>query len=99
MKFAIRHHGVFMRGPVWNCLVPVLLAISSTAVLPHAQAVSPPPDGGYSGENTAEGTAALLHLNGGTNNTAVGWASLGFDVTANLNTAVGSVPLLFNTAD
>jgi len=37
-----------------------------------AQAVSPPPDGGYAGENTAEGTLALLHLSGGTNNTALG---------------------------
>src|SRR6516162_805252 len=64
-----------------------------------AQAVSPPPDGGYAGENTAEGTLALLHLNGGTYNTAVGWFSLGFNVTGNLNTGIGAATLLFNTAD
>jgi len=62
-------------------------------------ALTPAPDGGYPGENTAEGALALLHLNGGTNNTAVGWASLGFDVTCNLNTAVGAGTLVFNTAD
>jgi Chaperone of endosialidase len=67
-------------------------------LLPGSQAVSPSPDGGYPGENTAEGTSALLHLNGGTNNTAVGWASLGFNVTGGLNTAVGAGALLLNTA-
>jgi len=61
--------------------------------------VTPPPDGGYPGENTGEGASALLHLSGGTYNTAIGWASLGFDVTGNLNTAVGSGTLLLNTAD
>ena len=42
------------------------------------------------GENRPEGTSALLHLNGGTNNTAVGWASLGFNGTGNANTGVGA---------
>src|SRR6516162_11001033 len=69
------------------------------ALSPEAQAVSPPPDGGYPGQNTAEGQSALLHLSGGTYNTAVGWSSLGFNVTGNLNTAVGAGSLLFNTAD
>ena len=80
-------------------LLILLFAVRCCALMPAAQAVSPPPDGGYPGENTAEGTSALLHLTGGTNNTAVGWASLGFDVTGNLNTAVGAGTLLFNTAD
>ena len=59
----------------------ILLGLACLAISPIAQAVVPAPDGGYSGQNTAEGTSALLRLNGGTNNTAVGWASLGFDVT------------------
>jgi hypothetical protein len=80
-------------------LLFTVILIACRALCPMAHAVSPPPDGGYAGENTAEGTAALLHLNGGTNNTALGWASLGFDVTGNLNTAVGAGALLFNTAD
>jgi len=40
--------------------------------LPTAQAVSPPPDGGYAGNNTAEGTNALFKLTTGTSNTATG---------------------------
>ena len=65
----------------------------------RTHAVSPPPDGGYSGQNTAEGQTALLHLAGGTYNTALGWASLGFNVTGNFNTGVGAATLLNNTAD
>jgi trimeric autotransporter adhesin len=71
----------------------VFLALSQIA-----QAVLPPPDGGYPGQNTAEGQSALLHLSGGTYNTALGWASLGFNVTGNYNTGVGAATLLNNTA-
>jgi hypothetical protein len=65
------------------------------------EAVSPPPDGGYANFNTAEGQSALLSLDTttGANNTAVGFASLGFLITGNLNTGVGTAALLFNTAD
>jgi len=73
--------------------------IACFGLSPTVRAVSPPPDGGYPGQNTAEGTLALLHLNGGTYNTAVGWSSLGFNVTGNLNTAVGAATLLTNTVD
>jgi hypothetical protein len=65
---------------------------------PRVQAVVPPPDGGYPGQNTAEGQSALLHLAGGTYNTALGWASLGFNVTGNYNTGVGAGTLLANTS-
>jgi hypothetical protein len=40
-----------------------------------------------------------LHLAGGTYNTALGWASHGFNVAGNYNTAVGAATLLVNTAD
>jgi len=40
-----------------------------------------------------------LHLAGGTYNTALGWASLDFNVTGNFNTGVGAATLLNNTAD
>ena len=80
-------------------LLFAVILIACRSLCPTTHAVSPPPDGGYPGANTAEGTSALLHLNGGTNNTAFGWASLGFDVSGNLNTAVGAGALLFNTAD
>src|SRR5205823_10030288 len=42
----------------------------SLVLLPAAQAVSPPPDGGYANQNTAEGDNALLNLTDGTDNTA-----------------------------
>ncbi len=62
----------------------------------NAQAVSPPPDGGYSGNNTAEGQSALLSLTTGVNNTAVGWFSLKSNRNGQFNTAVGAATL-FNT--
>jgi Chaperone of endosialidase len=64
-----------------------------------AEAVVPPPDGGYPGGNTAEGQAALLSLTNGGFNTAVGWLSLRSNVTTSFNTAIGAGALLANTAD
>ncbi len=68
----------------------IALALACFAISPMAQAVVPAPDGGYPGQNTAEGQSALLHLAAGTYNTALGWASLGFNVTGNFNTGVGA---------
>jgi Chaperone of endosialidase len=64
-----------------------------------AEAVVPPPDGGYPGFNTAEGDNALLNLSTGVANTAVGWFSLFSDSVGSFNTATGTGALLFNTAD
>ena len=66
-------------------------------VFARTQAVVPAPDGGYPGQNTAEGQNALLSLTTGTNNTAVGWFSLKTLTTGQYNTALGS-GALFNTA-
>ena len=68
-------------------------------LLPKGYAVSPPPDGGYPGANTAEGQAALLSLTTGTYNTAVGIYSLLSDTTGRFNTGIGAATLLANTAD
>jgi hypothetical protein len=65
----------------------------------NAQAVNPPPDGGYPGGNTAEGQAALLSLTTGGFNTAVGFFSLRSDTTGALNTGVGAGTLLANLGD
>ncbi len=80
---------------------PILIPILSIclAFLPNAQAVNPPPDGGYPGGNTAEGQNALLSLSTGTYNTAVGLFSLLSLTTGNFNTGVGAGALLVNTAD
>jgi uncharacterized coiled-coil protein SlyX len=63
------------------------------------QAVSPAPDGGYPGGNTAEGQNALFSLTTGTFNTAIGWFSLKSDTTGNFNTGVGGAALLVNIGD
>jgi hypothetical protein len=77
-------------------LMALLLACLA---LPHrVQAVSPAPDGGYPGGNTAEGTNALLNLTTGQNNTAVGLNSLSNNTVGSYNTAIGSAALRFNTA-
>ena len=68
------------------------------ALLPNAQAVSPPPDGGYPGGNTAEGQNALLSLTTGTYNTAIGLFSLEANAEGHFNTGVGAGTLLANTA-
>src|SRR5437899_616196 len=63
------------------------------------QAVTPPPDGGYPGGNTAEGQSALLNLTGGTYNTAVGWFSIGSNTNSQFNTGLGAGTLFANTGD
>jgi hypothetical protein len=76
----------------------IIFALVCFALLPVAQAVVPPPDGGYPGGNTAEGTNALLSLTTGQWNTAVGLNSLSSNDTGFYNTAIGSGALRFNTA-
>jgi hypothetical protein len=77
-------------------LIPVLLF--AFALLPTAQAqLSPPPDGGYAGDNTAEGTDALFSLTTGTENTAIGYDALYSNTTGDSNTATGSIALSTNT--
>jgi Chaperone of endosialidase len=75
----------------------VTLLLVCFALPPLAQAVVPPPDGGYPGGNTAEGQAALLALTSGTFNTGVGFFSLLNNTTGNLNTALGAATLALNT--
>jgi hypothetical protein len=77
----------------------ISLALACCAISRMAQAVSPPPDGGYPGGNTAEGQAALLSLTSGGFNTATCFLSLRSITTGSFNTAVGAGTLLVNTAD
>ncbi len=77
----------------------VTLALLCFGLLSGAQAVVPPPDGGYPNFTTAEGTKALQNVTTGSANTAVGWFSLGSVITGSFNTATGAGSLLFNTAD
>jgi hypothetical protein len=77
-------------------LIPLVLA--AFALSPTAQAqLSPPPDGGYAGNNTAEGTDALFSLTTGTDNTALGFEALFSNTAGSENTATGSDALPSNT--
>jgi len=73
------------------------LALACFGISPAVQAVSPPPDGGYPGQNTAEGNHALNSLTTGRYNTAVGWFSLNSDTMGTGNTANGVLTLFSNT--
>jgi hypothetical protein len=75
-------------------LVLVCFGLSSVAL-----GVTPFPDGGYPGANTAEGDFALQNLSTGNNNTALGASALAFTTSGNDNTAVGNFALNSNTAD
>jgi Chaperone of endosialidase len=66
------------------------------ALLRAAQAIDPPPDGGYPGANTAAGDNALLNLTDGVDNTAVGFNALRRDTIGSQNTATGSRALTNN---
>jgi hypothetical protein len=77
----------------------IVLAFLYMGLLPEAQAVSPPPDGGYPGGNTAEGQSALLGLTSGIYNTAIGLFSLTSNTEGKFNTATGAGTLLVNAAD
>jgi Chaperone of endosialidase len=78
---------------------PVLITflLVCLALVQNTQGVSPPPDGGYSGGNTAEGQDALLSLTSGLYNTALGLFSLRINTTGSFNTATGAGTLLSNT--
>src|SRR6266576_1304857 len=77
--------------------VLIIFGLVCFALVQNTQAVSPPPDGGYPGANTAEGQNALLSLSSGIYNTAVGFSSLKSNTTGNLNTAIGGNALSLNT--
>src|SRR5205809_945681 len=78
----------------------ILLFVAFTlicfALSPRMQAVNPPPDGGYAGFNTAEGTDALFSNTTGTRNTGLGYQALYYN-HGDYNTATGSHALFSNT--
>src|SRR5436305_13366457 len=93
---------IFRSSPDMRTRIPsflITLALVCFALVQNMRAVSPAPDGGYPGGNTAEGQAALFSLTTGGYNTAVGFFSLRSDSTGSFNTAIGAGTLLANTAD
>src|SRR5213078_435333 len=82
-----------------SVFVFLALTLASFVFSPMAQAVTPPPDGGYPNGNTAEGDGALLSLSGGGfgHNTAIGFNALLSNTTGYFNTANGGFALYSNT--
>jgi uncharacterized coiled-coil protein SlyX len=76
-----------------------LLGVGCFELLPKVQAVVPPPDGGYPGFTTAEGTNALKNLTAGLGNTANGWYSLFTNSTGSYNVGVGAGTLALSNGD
>ena len=77
----------------------VIAFLSLLAAGPKAQAVVPPPDGGYPGGNTAEGQNALFSRTTGGFNAAIGWLSLRGLTTGSFNTGVGAGTLALNNGN
>ncbi len=77
---------------------PVLItfALSCFSLVQNTHGVSPPPDGGYRNQNTAEGTDALFLLQNGVWNVAVGFQALYHNNNGNQNTATGYRALFTN---
>jgi hypothetical protein len=93
------------RSPLWRTLSLSLVALVCFGLLPTGQAklLNPKPDGGYPGNNTAEGTGALSNVQINTTNgngvadTAIGFDALTSNTTGYDNTATGAFALTNNT--
>jgi uncharacterized coiled-coil protein SlyX len=88
-------HSLSLITSHYSLLAVLLLALSPA---PKAFGVTPAPDGGYPGGNTAEGQNALQNLTSGTNNTALGSQALYHDTTGSNNAATGLRALYSNIA-
>jgi len=89
-------YAVALRAGIFTTIV---VGIACLALSPIAQAVVPPPDGGYPGGNTAEGHLSLGSLTTGLYNTGVGIYSLLSITDGSLCTGVGAGALFANTGD
>ena len=85
---------------LWSVFILVVVGSFTLMRAPNAFGVSPAPDGGYPGANTAEGDSAMSRISSpGIYNTAVGWFALTSDTDGKYNTAIGAGTLLANTAE
>jgi trimeric autotransporter adhesin len=77
-------------------LIPLVFACFALSPTARGVLPLPTPDGGYPGQNTAEGTNALFSLTTGTQNTAIGSQALENNTTGSYNTALGFQALARN---
>jgi hypothetical protein len=88
----------FSQSSFWRWSSLFVIPLLYLTLAPVVRAVSPPPDGGYANETTAEGQDALFSLTTGFGNTALGYNALFTDTTGANNTAVGTEALLSDTS-
>jgi hypothetical protein len=77
--------------------IVIVVSLVCIGFVSRLEAVSPPPDGGYPGNNTAEGASALFSLTTGGSNTGLGSQALYSNTTGNYNSAEGFRALFSNT--
>ena len=87
---------MFQSNQIKNIIL-IAAALACVAISGNVRAVTPPPDGGYPGNNTAEGDNALFSLTTGISNTANGTAALYSNTSGYYNTAIGYEALFGNT--
>src|SRR5438045_6952754 len=78
-------------------LISLMFLLVCFAPCQMALAVSPAPDGGYAGNNTAEGTSALFSLTSGADNTAIGFQALFSNTSGTFTRWAGFRALFSNT--
>ena len=98
-KTILRTRKSINRSRLRSGLFLAALALAYLALSPITQAVTPPPVGGYSGQNTATGDYALFNLTTGTRNTAIGFFALQDNSTGKNNIALGYAAGTFTTGD
>ncbi len=83
-----------------TAILPFVIAfmLSCFGLSAKILAVVPAPNGGYPGNNTAEGTNALFSLTSGIDNSALGFEALFRNTTGDFNTAEGFGALFNNTS-
>ena len=77
----------------------ITLALLCFGLLPRAQAVVPPPDGGYPGFNTARDKRPFLASPPALANMAVGWCSLYSDTAPAALTPLSAQERSFSTSE
>src|SRR2546430_17539494 len=98
MKILSRRNST-LRSALRGSFLLTAVALACFALSPTGQAAGglhPPPDGGYSGGNTAEGDNALFSLTTGVGNTANGFQALFSNTSGNYNMGIGSQALFSN---
>src|SRR6476661_2536329 len=76
-------------------MIKIAIAVACCGLCSSAPAVTPPPDGGYPGYTTGDGTDARFSLTTGEEITAIGVNALRYNTTGSANSAIGAAALYY----